>query len=308
MRTALLFPGQGAQYVGMLGDSSSDPLVADTLAQADEALSLPLSRWIAEGPADKLASTPITQPAVLTVSVALWRLLRQRCPDLDPMVAAGHSLGEYSALVAAGSLDFQDAVRLVHLRGRLMQDAVPRGRGGMLAVLGAKPAWLEAACDEVTGLGDGSVWPACFNGPGQVVVAGHVGALSVLAERCRESDACRGVVELDVSAPFHTPMLDSARRGLELALQEVRLAPPAFPIVQNVDAVPTLDPIAIRDKLVRQVTEPVLWEPCARALLELGPERAIEVGPGSTLAGLLRRIKRRFPVVCLDRSGAWEAL
>jgi [acyl-carrier-protein] S-malonyltransferase len=306
MRSVVVFPGQGAQYVGMASQLAVDePVVAQALAQADEALNLPLSSWIAGGPAERLASTAITQPAVLAVSVAMWRLLLQRQPALEPIAGGGHSLGEFSALVAAGALDFGDALRLVHLRGRLMQDAVPAGQGGMAAILGLDAATLDALCH--TASAAGVVQAACFNGPGQIVVAGERGAVGKLCELARGA-GCRGVVALDVSAPFHTPLLASAGRGLADALAGIDIRPPVFPVVQNVDAEPSLDPATIRAKLVRQVTEPVRWEACARALLAMQPERAIEVGPGTTLAGLFRRVARRFPVIALDRSGGWEAL
>ena len=306
MRTVAVFPGQGAQYVGMASQLAADePVVAETLARADLALGKPLSEWIAQGPAEQLAATPVTQPAVLAVSVALWRLLLLRHPGLEPIAAAGHSLGEYSALVAAGSLDFDDALRLVHLRGQLMQDAVPSGQGGMVAVLGLAPEAVEAMCHDLADYG--LVRPACFNGPGQIVVAGQRQALDRLPEVAQRA-GCRGVVDLDVSAPFHTPLLVSAGLGLAAALAEIELRPPRFPIIQNVDGQPSTDPEDIRAKLVRQVTEPVRWEACVGQLLSLQPDRAIEVGPGTTLAGLFRRIARRFPVIPLDRTGAWEQL
>jgi len=306
MRTVVVFPGQGAQYVGMVSQLVADePIVAETLAQADRALAQPLSEWIGNGPATQLAATPITQPAVLAVSVALWRLLQQRQPGLEPIAAAGHSLGEYSALVAADAMDFDDAVRLVHLRGTLMQAAMPSGHGGMSAILGLDAERVEALCEQHSG--DDLVQAACYNGPGQIVVAGHRSALDRLATAAKEA-GCRGVVTLDVSAPFHTPLLDSAGRGLAKALDEIEIRPPRFPVTQNVDAQPSSDPAIIRAKLVRQVTEPVRWEACARQLLTLEPDRAVEVGPGSTITGLFRRVARRFPVIPLDRTGAWERL
>ncbi len=305
MRTVVVFPGQGAQYVGMAAQfAANEPVVARTLAEADEALGQPLSTWIAEGPPEQLASTPITQPAVLAVSIAYWRLLQQRYPALEPVAAAGHSLGEYSALVAAGSLDFSDAVRLVHLRGQLMQDAVPAGVGGMAAVLGLDAPAVERLCASV---GEGMVRAACLNGPGQVVVAGHVSALEALGVAAREA-GCSGLVPLDVSAPFHTPLLEPAGVGLAQALAEVAVSPPRFPVLHNVDAAPAASPEQIRSKLVRQVTEPVRWEDCARSLLGYEPERALEVGPGGTLTGLFRRVARRFPVLPLDRVATWEQL
>lgn len=306
MRSVVVFPGQGAQYVGMASQLAADePVVAEALAQADEALGLPLSGWIAAGPAERLASTAITQPAVLAVSVAMWRLLLQRHPDLEPIAGGGHSLGEFSALVAAGALDYGDALRLVHLRGRLMQDAVPAGQGGMAAILGLDADKLDALCRSAATAG--VVQAACFNGPGQIVVAGERAALDQLCELAREA-GCRGVVGLDVSAPFHTPLLASAGQGLDEALADIDIRPATFPVVQNVDALPSRDPGTIRAKLVRQVTEPVRWEACARTLLAMEPDRAIEVGPGTTLAGLFRRVARRFPVIALDRSGGWEAM
>ena len=306
MRTAVIFPGQGAQYVGMATElAAREPLVAETLAEADEVLGLPLSRWIAEGPAEQLAATAVTQPAVLAVSVAYWRVLRRRLPELVPIGAAGHSLGEYSALVAAGAVAFADALRLVHLRGRLMQEAVPRGEGGMLAVLGLDEAQVRALCDQARGVD--VLDPACFNGPGQIVVAGHAAALARLAERAAAAGAMN-TVALDVSAPFHTRLLEPAGRGLERALAGAPIHRPAFPVVQNVDTDPGEDPEAIRRNLVLQVTLPVRWEGCARRLIAMDAERAIEVGPGNTLTGLYRRIVRRFPVITLDRTGAWDEL
>jgi len=306
MRTAVVFPGQGAQYVGMgAAHAAVDPVVAETLAEADDALSMPLARLIARGPAEELAATAVTQPAVLAVSVAMWRSLRRRAPGIEPIGAAGHSLGEYAALVAAESLPFADALRLVHLRGRLMQAAVPRGEGCMLAVLGLDDAAVERLC---AGLGgEGRAWPACFNGPGQVVVAGHRAAVLRLGALAEQAGA-HGTVEIDVSAPFHTPLLESAARGLEEALAAVRVRAPRFPIVQNVDAEPETDPDAIARKLVQQVVAPVRWEACARRLLAMDAERALEVGPGATLTGLFRRVARRFPAIALDRPEAWESL
>ncbi|MFH1468096.1 MAG: ACP S-malonyltransferase [Pseudomonadota bacterium] len=306
MRTAVVFPGQGAQYVGMAASLvATEPLVAATLAEADEVLGLPLSRWIAEGPADRLAATEVTQPAVLAVSIAMWRLLGQRAPQVEPFAAAGHSLGEYAALVAAGSLTFPDALRLVRLRGQLMQGAVPRGEGCMLAVLGLDDAVVDGLCAQPDG--PGVALAACYNGPGQVVISGARGAVLALGERARARGAL-SVVELDVSAPFHTPLLESAARGMAAALAEVVIAPPRFPIVQNVDGEPETEPAAIVAKLVRQIVEPVRWEACARRLIAMDAARVIEVGPGTTLTGLFRRIARRFPVLALDRPGAWESV
>ncbi len=306
MRTVVVFPGQGAQYVGMLSAlAESEPVVADTLAEADDTLQLPLSRWMAQGPKQQLAATPVTQPAVLAASVAMWRLLRQRRPELAPLQAAGHSLGEYSALVAAGSLSYPDALRLVRLRGQAMQEAVPEGAGAMVAILGLPAEQVSRLCESRTG--EGVAGPACYNGPGQVVVAGHRAAVDQLVELARGA-GCRGAVPLKVSAPFHTSLLAPAGLILADALASTAIHAPAFPIVQNVDAEPTTAPAQIREKLVAQVTRPVRWQACAQALLDSGAERAVEVGPGTTLSGLFRRLARRFPVIALDRTGGWGSL
>lgn len=306
MGIAVLFPGQGSQYVGMATPHlAASPVVADTLAEADGVLGFPLSRLVAEGPEERLAETRVTQPAILAVSVALWRLLRERLPGLEVLAGAGHSLGEYSALVAAGALDYADALRLVRLRGEVMQEAVPQGVGGMVAVLGLDPPAIRALC--ASAAEHGVVGPACFNGPGQVVVAGHRSAVDRVAGLARDAGA-RDVVSLNVSAPFHTPLLRRAGEQLAAALAEVEVRRPAFPVIQNVDALPHTDPDGIRANLVAQVSCPVQWEDCARRLLAMGAERFVEVGPGRTLSGLVKKLDRRAPVVALDRSDAWELL
>ncbi len=306
MRFAIVFPGQGAQYLGMASAlAAEESLVAETLEQADEVLDLPLSRLIDVGPAEELARTPITQPAVLAVSVAMWRLLKRRHPQLQAVAAAGHSLGEFSALVAAGCLDYGDALRLVRLRGQEMQRAVPEGVGAMYALIGLRSAQVEALCDEVGERGVARA--ACYNAPTQTVVAGHREAVERVVQLAQDQ-GCRHAVPLAVSAPFHTPLLEPAARALRLALDDVELSPPAFPVLHNVDALPANDPHEIRRKLVQQVTHPVRWQECALGLLEYGAQRLLEVGPGYTLAGLMRRIRRKTPVLALDRSTSWEAL
>lgn len=306
MRCAIVFPGQGAQYLGMASAlAAEESLVAETLRQADEVLDLPLSRLIDAGPAEELSRTSITQPAVLAVSVAMWRLLRQRHPELQAVAAAGHSLGEFSALVAAGCLDYGDALRLVRLRGQEMQRAVPEGVGAMVALIGLRAAQIEALCALVCE--QGVVRAACYNAPTQTVVAGHRRAVERVVELAR-AHGCRHAVPLAVSAPFHTPLLEPAGRALRAALQEVEISPPAFPVLHNVDALPAMDPQEIRRKLVQQVTHAVRWQECALGLLEYDPQRVLEVGPGYTLTGLMRRIHRKTPVLALDRSTSWERL
>lgn len=310
MKVALLFPGQGAQYVGMGQDlARAEPLVAATLAEADQALGFPLSQVVRDGPEDRLAETPITQPAVLALSVAMWRLLQARLPHLEPAVAAGHSLGEYAALVAAGALEFQDALKVVHARGRAMQEAVPVGVGAMAAILGSSPSAIRALCEDVVrDVGQPRVLEiAGFNCPGQVVVAGH---RDVVEEAVRRAAALGGPEPrfLHVSAPFHTSLLEPARIRMDQVLAGIPIQRPRFPVLQNVDALPHMDPEEIRANLVSQVVRPVLWEATAIRLVEMGVDAYVELGPGRTLASLLKRVHRKALVLCMDRTDAWSQI
>ena len=258
MGLAVVFPGQGCQVVGMGRDLAlADPLVADTFAEADAVLGAPLARIMMEGPESSLGETSITQPAILTVSVAMWRRLLARHPGLRPLAAAGHSLGEYSALVAAGSMTFEDALRLVRFRGQAMQEAVPMGHGRMVAILGLQAAVVEDLCHEVTASlhAPGSiVQPAAYNCPGQVVVSGSSAAVQVLVERA-ERAGCRKWRSLNVSAPFHCDLLQPARRRMAAALERVSLRPATFPIIQNADGAAHTDP----DEIIQAVK----WiQPC----------------------------------------------
>jgi len=284
MRLAFVFPGQGSQSVGM--DAGLDP---ETFAEADDALGFALSAVVREGPAERLAQTELTQPALLTTSVAMARTLARVRPDLVPSFAAGHSLGEYGALVLAGALDFADAVRLVRLRGRAMQDAVPLGVGGMAAIMGLETEEVVALCARWA---EGEVVElAGHNCPGQTVIAGHVGAVDRVCEAVGS-----GARRLAVSAPFHCSLLGPAADALRAALADVTLRAPRFPVVQNVDATVATDVDGIRDGLIRQVVKPVRWVECVQALRALGAERCVEIGPGKTLAGLGKRIDRGFSV------------
>lgn len=285
MRTAFIFPGQGSQVVGM--QEGLDP---ETFAEADDALGFPLSRVIREGPTELLAETEHTQPALLTVGVAMLRELRRARPELEPVAAAGHSLGEYGALVAAGSLAFADAVRLVRLRGRAMQTAVPVGVGGMAAIMGLETEEVAALCAEHA---QGEVVElAGHNCPGQTVIAGHVGAVE------RVCDAVgAGARRLAVSAPFHCSLLAPAAEAVREALADIAVALPTIPVVHNVDARVSGSPDEVRGRLVDQVVRPVRWVECVQALRGLGVERCVELGPGRTLAGLVRRIDRGLGVV-----------
>lgn len=309
-RLAFLFPGQGAQYVGMGADlAAAHPEARAVFAAADRVLGFPLSRLCFEGPAERLQETPITQPAILTASVAALRVLEAR--GWRPEAAAGLSLGEYTALVAAGALDFEDAVALVHLRGRFMDEAVPAGRGAMVAVLGLAREQVEAVCREAAAAappppegGGAVVEPVNYNCPGQVVIAGHAAAVALAADLARAAGA-RRVVPLAVSGPFHSRLMAPARERLAAALAQVPLRDARFPVVANATARYVRRAEEIRAALVAQVASPVLWEDSLRLLLADGYDRFLEVGPGTVLSGFLRRMA---PGVRAEAAGDAAAL
>lgn len=268
----------------------------DVFARVDEALGEKLSKLILEGPAEDLTLTANTQPAIVATSCAMLAALRERVPNLaPPAFAAGHSLGEYSALVAAGALSLEDAVRLVRARGRAMQDAVPAGTGAMAAVMGVDASALEAMCKEAA---QGEVVsPANFNG-GQIVIAGHARAVSRVSEL---ASAAKGkAVMLPVSAPFHCALMAPAARVVEERLGHVTISPLAFPIVANVDAQANRDSSRVKDLLVRQVDGPVRWEESVRTIASSGVTRALEIGPGKVLAGLVKRIAKDVKVLSVN--------
>lgn len=293
---AFVFPGQGAQYVGMGRElAEAYPAARRRLDEASEALGLDLVRLCFEGPEEKLAETEYTQPALLAVSVACLDVLRQEGLDAD--MAAGLSLGEYSALVAAGSLEFAAAVRTVRLRGRFMQEAVPLGVGGMAAILGLDTAAVEAVCEEARAAG--WVEPANYNCPGQVVVAGEAAAVDRAVELALQAGAARAV-RLAVSAPFHTRMLAPAAERLAGVLASVPIAPARIPVVANATAEFVREPEAIRSLLVRQVASPVLWEQSVRRMVAAGADTFVEVGPGRALSGFIKRIDRKLKVLNVE--------
>lgn len=287
---AFLFPGQGSQAVGM-GKALSEayPEARATFEEANAALGYDLGKLCFEGPESELTMTANAQPAILTTSVAALRVLGRRLPGLRPTVVAGHSLGEWSALVAVGALTLADAVRVVHLRGRFMQEAVPAGVGAMAAILGLGAAEVEAACRDVAG--DQVVSAANMNGAGQVVIAGHKEAVTRACARLMERGA-KKAIPLAVSAPFHCALMRPAADRLAAELDRVTIAPFDVPVVSNVEAAPNRDPGRVRELLVRQVTAPVRWEESIQRIAELGVETAVELGAGKVLTGLVKRIAR----------------
>lgn len=304
---AFIFPGQGSQTVGM-GRALADafPLCRRTFEEADAALGDLISRMCFEGPAEQLTLTENTQPAILTVSVAAGRLLASR--GFTPSFVAGHSLGEYSAHVAAETMSFADALRIVRRRGRYMQEAVPVGAGAMAAILGLDVERVAQACADAA---QGEVVsPANMNAPGQVVIAGARDAVARAGERARQLGAKR-VVPLPVSAPFHCALMKPAEERLAPELRALAVADPRVPVVANVDAEPKRDGASAIEALVRQVSMPVRWEASVRRLASEGVRAYVELGPGSVLSGLVRKIHRGATVVNVespDGLAAVEAL
>jgi len=286
---AFVFPGQGSQSLGMLSAlAAAHQAVVEDFAEASEGAGVDLWALSQQGPEERLNATEFTQPALLAAGVAVYRLWLAR-GGARPALLAGHSLGEYAALVAAGVLSLHDAAHLVRVRGQLMQDAAPAGSGAMAAVLGAEDAMVLEVCGQASG--DGVVVPANFNSPGQIVIGGHSAAvdraLELLAER-----GVRKTVKLAVSVPSHTPLMREAANRLATAMADIEWREPELPVVQNVDAEVHEGAHAIRDALVRQLYLPVQWTGCVQALAARGATRVAECGPGKVLAGLCKRIDR----------------
>ena len=289
-RIAALFPGQGSQAVGMGEDLAEQwSAASEVFATIDHGLGIGLSELCWHGPDETLRLTENTQPALLAHSLAAWAVLQKGGFEVEAV--AGHSLGEYSAVVAARGLGLEDAARTVRLRGRLMQEAVPVGEGAMAAVLGLADDEVVSACREEEASGSGSVAAVNFNSPGQVVIAGASAAVAGAGERCKARGARRAVL-LPVSAPFHSPLMAPAREGLEPALEALDFRPLEVPLYRNVDAAAVSSPHEVRDGLIRQVDAPVLWAEIIRRLRADGFQTFVEVGTGNVLSGLVRRIDR----------------
>ncbi|MEG6511607.1 ACP S-malonyltransferase [Desulforamulus ruminis] len=297
-KIAFIFPGQGSQYVGMARQLYDQfPVCRQTMEEADDILGFALTRLCFEGPVEELNSTVNTQPAILAASIAALRVLYQEC-GLRPQALAGHSLGEYSALVAAGAMQYGDALRAVRQRGRFMQEAAPAGLGAMAAVLGLDRQKVIDCCHEAASAG-GVVEPVNFNCPGQVVIAGEKGPLGQAMELCRQAGAKR-VIELAVSGPFHSSLMRPAGDRLAQVLAEVPVQDPQIPVMANVSAGYLTSATEVKDSLTRQVYGAVLWEDGVGKMVAEGFNVMVEVGPGKVLSGLVKKINKETTTFQVD--------
>jgi len=304
MKTALLFPGQGSQRVGMGRDLAVKFATAKrTYEEADDALGFAISSICWDGPEDTLTLTQNTQPAILTTSIAVFRVLKERGLSFD--VVAGHSLGEWSALVAAGALTLKDAVKLTHLRGQFMQEAVPVGIGAMAAIMGVPLDKLREVCAAASAPGE-PVEPANLNGGGQIVISGHTSAVDRAIPLAKEAGA-KIAKKLAVSAPFHCSLMQPAKQRLGVAMADIVVQTPIVPVVANVTAAPTQDAAQIKDLLLQQVTAPVRWEESIQAIAKSGVTKAYELGSGAVLKGLVKRIAETIDVTTIGEPHEVEA-
>ena len=304
-KLAFVFPGQGSQHVGMLSSLYEQySLVKDTFEEAGQALGFDLWGICTDESSDKINSTDITQPALLTSSTAIWRLW---CESGGPQPAfvGGHSLGEFSALVASGSLEFTDAVKLVHSRGLFMQQAVPNGQGGMAAIIGLDEDKIEVCCKEVSDQSGQVVQCVNYNAPGQIVIAGHSDAVKSAAQLCKEAGARKAMV-LSVSGPFHSSLMEPAAEKFREQLGLLEVKAPVIPVVQNVSNVAEVDPVTIGDNLVKQLSFPVNWIGAINYMVDNGVEAIVECGPGKVLSGLNKRISRSLNLASTQDTDALD--
>ncbi|EJL7928648.1 TPA: ACP S-malonyltransferase [Vibrio cholerae] len=302
---AIVFPGQGSQAVGMLADLAEQyAVVKQTFAEASEVLGYDLWALVQDGPVEDLNQTFRTQPALLAASVAIWRVWQQL--ELEqPAVLAGHSLGEYSALVCAGVIDFKQAIKLVELRGQLMQQAVPAGTGAMYAIIGLEDEAIAKACADAA---QGEVVsPVNFNSPGQVVIAGQKDAVERAGVLCKEAGAKRAL-PLPVSVPSHCALMKPAADELAKTLAELEFNAPQISVINNVDVVAETDPVKIKDALIRQLYSPVRWTECVEQMSAQGVEKLIEMGPGKVLTGLTKRIVKTLEGVAVNDVASLDAV
>lgn len=302
---AFVFPGQGSQKVGMLADiAAAYPVVESTFAEASDALGYDMWALVQQGPQEELNLTEKTQPILLTSSIALWRVWQQR-GGAQPSLLAGHSLGEFSALVCAGTIDFCDAVRLVRARGQFMQTAVPVGVGAMAAVLGLEDEQIVHICRAASSGGE-VVEAVNFNSPGQIVIAGTVEAVGKAIEMCKAAGSKRAL-PLPVSAPFHTSLMRPAGDKLREAMAALKFAAPTIPVVHNVNAQTESDPEKIKAILFEQIFSPVQWTQCVQALASKGITSVVECGPGKVLCGLVKRIDKNINCLGIEDSAGLDA-
>jgi [acyl-carrier-protein] S-malonyltransferase len=303
---AFVFPGQGSQQLGMLAAAHQHyAVVRETFQEASHVLGYDMWALLQHGPQEALNLTETTQPVLLTSSVALWRAWRSET-DIQPGILAGHSLGEFSALVCAGALEFDDAVKLVRKRGEFMQTAVPVGQGAMAAIIGLEDTVINCVCERVTRDPDAVVSAVNFNSPGQVVIAGHKAAVEAAIIELKEAGAKRAL-PLPVSAPFHTVLMKPAGEKLAEVLSTITIAAPQVPVVHNVHAAIESDPEKIRKLLVEQIYSPVRWTKCIEAIIESGASHIVECGPGNVLGGLIRRIDKSLQYYSLEQPESLKA-